>query len=272
MISAEQQKQIAKILKIDETKFSDAIKATEEVAVEIPEGLTAVTDKDLQHLKNTEYNNGKEAGVEMAVKDTKTKLNLEFTGKTVENLVEAAQKKAVEDAKIPVDKKVVELQGDIEKLRTENATLATEKAAKEGIASAALADREIYRQVPTLGENAIGIDPVVKLMRGDGYDFVKEGNDWVGKLNGETIKDNLAKPIAIKDIVSGYAKDNKLINEAAALPAGRGGGDGKTDPVFTKMSEVKKHFVDQGKSLNGDEFMTTVTTLKEKNADFDMAG
>ncbi len=101
---------IAKLTKIKAEDLKAAIESKDEVDLAVDEKLTVLTEDEVTTLKNNEYKNGKEKGVEMAVKATKEKLNLDFQGKTVDGLVEAAQKKAVEEAKVPVNDKVKELE------------------------------------------------------------------------------------------------------------------------------------------------------------------
>ena len=58
------------------------------------------------------------AAVEIAVKEARTKHALDFTGKTMDNLFEAFKTKVIADAKIEPNKKVVELEADLTKMRT----------------------------------------------------------------------------------------------------------------------------------------------------------
>jgi ABC-type Na+ efflux pump permease subunit len=131
---------LAVIARLTKTKVEDlesAEKAETEVEITIDEKLNVFSEDEVTVLKNNEYKNGKDKGVEMAVKDAKERMGLDFTGKTIDGLLSAAQKKALEDAKIEPAKQVQELQ---EKLKTVQVT-ASELQAK-------LTEKET--EIPTL--------------------------------------------------------------------------------------------------------------------------
>jgi peptidoglycan hydrolase-like protein with peptidoglycan-binding domain len=266
MLPAEQIKQIATLLKVDETKLTEAIKSDKEETIDIAAGLQTVTEDDLTRIKNAEYSNGKEKGVEMKVKDLKEKLGLDFQGKTIEGLVEAASKKSLADAKIEPAEKVKELQKDLEILRSANETLKGQITEKDGAVNKAKIDREIFKHVPK--SDSLTEDEFIGLMRMNGYDFKYEGNDLVAVKGDGIVKDNLAKPIPVKDVIATFAKEKKLSNEEVIV-GGRGGVDKKTGATFTKLSELKQHYTDQNKSTQGEEFLNHASKLKEANPEFD---
>ena len=256
-------------VKIDPAKLEAAAKDEKEVAIEFPKDLTILDEAGLKQVKDSEYANGKVKGVEMAVKETKEKLGVETTAKTVEGLVTAATTKALADAKITPDAKVLELQKDLEKVRTENATLTGTIAEKDKAVGKANTDRELFKQIPSLGENAIAIDKAINLMRADGYDFQIQEGKLVPMKDGEVMKDKVANVLQVKDVITGYAKENKLITEAVDLK-GRGGEGGKQTAVYLKQSEIKADFEKAGKSLNGSEYLDAVMAARKTNADFKM--
>jgi hypothetical protein len=269
MLTAELKAHIATSLKIDPAKLEEALKAEAETAVEYAKDLTVLDEAGLTQLKNNEYASGKTKGVEMAVKEAKEKLGVETSSKTVDGLVNAATAKALADAKITPDAKVTELQKDLEKLRTENATLTGTISEKEKIVTQAQTDRELFKQIPSLGENAPAVDMVVDIMRARGYDFQLQEGKLVALHGGEVVKDKVANVVPVKDIISGFAKESKLITEVIE-PTGRGGAGGRHSVAFTKQSEVKADFERQGKSINGTEYSDTVLALKKANPEFKM--
>lgn len=269
MLKKEQIKQIATLLKIDETKLADALKSTDEVDIELTAGLQTVTEEDLTRIKTAEYSNGKTKGIEIAIKETKEKLNLDFQGKTLDGLIEAANKKALADAKIEPDKKVKEMEADMTNLRSQITTLQGQITEKDGAVNKAKIDRELFKHIPSFGEKALTQDEFIQLMRFNGYDFKFEGNDLVAVKGDEVVKDNLAKPLAVKDVINGFAKEKKLITEEEIV-TGRGGSDGKGTVKFTKLSEVKAYYEKQGKSTMGEEFNNEVMKLRADNKEFDL--
>lgn len=273
MLTAEQKKTIATLLKVKPEDFDSALTATEEVALAIPEGIATLLPDDLTRVKNEEYGRGKTTGVEMAVKEAKEKLGIDFSGKSVDGLIEAANKKALADAKITPDAKVAELQKDMATLRSTNEALTQQIAQKDQERESALTDREIFRAIPSLGDNAPAVEKVIKLMRADGYDFKMQDGKLVPVKGGEVMKDATANVLEPKGVILTYAKAEKLISEGGAggdEPKGRGGGDGGKTPVFGKLSELTKHYESQGKSTLGQEFSAKVQELAKANPDFDM--
>jgi hypothetical protein len=274
MLTAEQKKTVAALLKVKLEDFESALTSTEEVALTIPEGIATLLPDDLTRVKNEEYGRGKTTGVEMAVKEAKEKMGIDFSGKSIDGLIEAANKKALADAKITPDAKVAELQKDMATLRTTNESLTQQIATKDAERESALTDREIFRALPSLGENAPAIDKVIKLMRADGYDFKIQDGKLVPVKGGEIMKDATANVLDPKGVIMEYAKAEKLIAEGAAGgsgdPKGRGEGDGGKTPVFSKLSELTKHYESQGKNTLGQEFSAKVQELVKANPEFDM--
>lgn len=268
MLSKELVKKIEETFKIP--GLSAAFEADGETDVELPDGVHVLTDEDLTRVKNTEYANGKTKGIEMEIKQFKEEQGLEFTGKNLKALGDAISKKAVEEAKIAPDKKVEQLTKDLDTIRAEYDTLKSTVEQKEAAVLRATADKELYRAIPTLGDNAPDVSIVVDLMRSRGFDFKVEDGQAVAYKDGNPIKDNLAKIVPLKDVIIGFAKENRLIAEQTTPPAGRGNGDSAA-PVYTKLSELKKDFEAQGKSALGAEFNAKAMELKRANADFDMS-
>lgn len=262
-------KQIAELLKISAEDFTAAVTSEDEQTLELPQ-VVALTDEELTRIKNDEYNKGKEKSVEMAVKDVKKALNLDFQGKSIEGLVEAATRKAIADAGIEPDKKVKELEKDLQTLRQHNELLNSQIKEKDSTLSQAQIEREIFRELPTLGEGTIGVDKLLKVMRVDGIEALMHEGKLVAAKDGEVIKDKTANPVLFKDYTMEYAKENKFISDGVITPTGRGAGDGKQTAVYTKLSEVEAAFKAQGKSTNGEEFLNKVSDLAKANPDFKM--
>lgn len=272
MLTAADKQKIAAILKVKLEDFEAAHAATEEVALNIPEGLTGLTTEDLTRVKTSEYNSGKTAGLEMAIKDTAKTMELDFSGKTLDGLIKAANDKALAAANIKPDAKVLELTKDIETLREANEGYKRQITEKETERDRALTDREIYRAIPSLGENAIAVDKVLSLMRVDGHEFKIENGALVPYKDGNPMKDTTANVLKPADVIRSYAKENKLISDDSGGsndPKGRGSGNSGVPTKFTKLSELKAHFESQGKNINGQEFNDKAMELAA-NAEFDM--
>lgn len=262
---------IATLAKVNVADLETAIKDEKEVDITIPEKLTTFTDDEVTTLKTNEYKSGKEAGVEMAVKDAKGKLGLDFNGKTIDGLVEAATKKALDDAKIAPDAKVTELEGKVSTLQNTVKEYETKLAEKETEVSGIKLNGELHKHIPQPGENGpvLGADSVILLMKADGYEFKQENGAVTGYKGGKQLQDKLSNPLPVNEIIGAFMKEKKLIGEDPAL-GGRGGGDKNPTGKAGKLSELKKQFTDQGKSLLGSEFSQAVAQAAKDNSEFDM--
>ena len=95
MLKKEHVEAVAKLLKMKPEDLTTAIADKDEVDITVPEG-TLFAETEIETLKTNEYKRGSQAAVEIQVKDAKEKHGLEFKGKTLEGLIEAAQKKALQ--------------------------------------------------------------------------------------------------------------------------------------------------------------------------------
>lgn len=273
MLKKETIQRLAKLAKIKAEDLETAIKAEAETDVVIDEKVTSYSEDEIGILKTNEYKSGKEKGVEIAVKDAKEKFNLDFAGKTIDGLVEHAKKAALEEAKIKPDQKVAELEDKVKVLQ--NTVLDYEKKVtdKETEVSAIKINSELYKVIPAHGENgpALAADDIIQLMRGNGYDFKLENGKIVPYKDGKQLQNHLSEPQNHKDVIDGFLKEKKLIASEENVPGGRGGKDSKQITNFTKLSEIKKSFTDQNKSLLGTEFSEAVKKAQAEYAEFDMS-
>lgn len=267
---------IASILKIKEADLEAAIKDEKEVDVAIDEKIQTYTEDELSTLKNNEYTKGKTAGVEIAVKEAKEELKLDFTGKTIKGLIDASNKKALEDAKIEPEKKVQEIQEKLATVQKNYQDLEQKVAEKEQEVRKVKRATILEKSVPALGEDGPVLDPsdIIGMMESKGYEFVEDASgNIVPKKDGKALEDKLGNALPVKDVITGFMKERKYISDGDDGKGGRGGsggGGGKAPAAFSKLSELKKHFEESGKSLLGEEFLNTAKKLKETNVDFDM--
>jgi hypothetical protein len=265
MLKQETIQKIEQLLKIK--GLAEAIRSEGEVDL-IIEGISTFSDEELQTLKSNSYKDGKKAGVEMDVDDMKKELGLDFQGKTVKGLVEALKKKVLDDAKIEPEQRVKELSKDLDTLRKENERLSQTLAEQKTEALRAKTDRELFKEVP---ETTLSASDLVDFARLKGYDFrLNEEGKIVPYKNGEPLKDKTANPLGAKDVLSEFAKEFKLLKPEEVIPEGRGGGDKKPLARPASISELKQQFLEQGKSVNGDEFRQAYQAAAKDNPDFKM--
>jgi ribosomal protein S13 len=264
-------KTIATKLKIKEEDLSAALTNTEEVDLEVDDSLTVLTEAEAKTLKANEYTNGKKAGIEIAVKDTKEKLDLDFTGKTVDGLLEAYKKKVLDEAKINPDKKVTELEGKITTLQNTVKEYETKLSERDTEVTGIRINGELYKHVPAAGEDgpAYEADDVIGLMKMKGYDFKLEGDKIVPYKDGKAMTDKLSNNRDPKEVIQEFMTEKKLL-PGAGVPAGRGGKDQKAGNNAGKLSDLKKQFEAQGKNVQGQEFAEAVKAAVAANKDFDL--
>lgn len=271
MLKKEDIQKLAALAKVKVEDLEAAIKDPEEKTIDVADGLHVFTETEITTLKTNEYNRAKVAAVEIAVKDAKEKMGLDFTGKTIEGLIDAASKKAVADAKIDPDKKVQELQEKLTTVQNSYKDLEAKLSEKETEISSVKINSEVFKHIPSFGENAPALaqDEVLQLMKANGYDFKNENGQVVAYKAGKQVQDKLSNPVDIKEVVTGFLKEKKLLTKEET-PGGRGGGNGTPPAKFSSMTELKKHFEANGKSLLGSEFSEAVSKAVKDNPEFSM--
>ena len=270
MLKKETIKQVAAFLKIKEADLDAALKDEKEVDLTFDTNLQTFTPDEVSTLKTNEYNSGKVKGVEMAVKEAKDKLGLEFTGKTIDGLVTAAQKKAVDDAKVEPDKKVQELNEKLTTVQNSYKQLEIQFKEKEGEIETGFIKGEVFKHIPDLGEGAgFDKDDVYAKMYREGYEFKKENGKVVAYKGGKQVLDKVSNAEDVKNVVNSFMTEKKLIT-GQQQPSGRGGANGAPTTKYATLSELKKSFTDQNKSHNGQEFYAAVQKAVAENKEFQM--
>jgi len=262
---------VALIAKLTKTKVEDleaAIKDEKEVDVVIDEKLTVLTEDETKTLKSNSYKEGKLAGVEMEVDEIKKEKGLEFTGKTVKGLVDAVAKKTLTDAKIDPDKKVTELEEKLKTVQQTATELQTKLTEKDAEVSSVKTQAMIVKDLPA--NTTLPADKILLLMKADGYDYKTEDGKIIWMKDGKAVTDKLGSNLDTKTIATEYVTANKLIATEDAGAGGRGGVDAGGSGKGGKLSDIKKKFEVEGKSLLGTEFSDAVAAAAKEDKDFDM--
>ena len=268
MLKKETITKVATLLKIKETDLEAAIKDEKEVDVAIDAKLQTFDDTELQTLKSNSYKEGKKAGVEMEVDEIKKELSYDFTGKTIKGLIEFNKKKVLEDAKIEPEKKVTELNEKLTTIQKSYKELETKLAEKDTEVATTKTKSEVFKHIPAFGEDS-GFDQedVYNKMVREGYEYKLENGKTVAYKDGKQVLDKVGNPVEIKDVVNNYVVEKKIVTPEAG-PKGRGGGNGAASSKFASLSELKKVYQDQGKSLMGQEFSEAVQKAAKENPEF----
>jgi len=194
----------------------------------------------IENIKKVE----KTAAVEIAVKDARTKLGLDFTGKTMDNLVEAYGKKVLAEAKIEPDKKVIALQQDMDKLRlnlTEKEQAVTAlQAERENEKRQANVEGTIMRHLPK-AKTKISVEDLAIIFKSKYRPSLNED----GKLvlhddKGAELKNDKTLALKTIDEVMLEFQTNYIEGPAGGGGGGDGTGGGKPGTMEAFNTEMQK--------------------------------
>lgn len=273
MLTKEQQKQIATLLKIDEAKLSEAITATDEVTLELADGIKVFTPAELESrdrsVKSKGYNEGKVAGVEMFVADQKEALGLDFDGKDGAKLIEALQAKTLTDAKMKPDEKVKEHEKTIAGLKENITKLEGQLSEKDGTVKKLSLTTKLATGIPA--GVPVDQDEFLYAMEKSGYSFEETEAGIIVKKNGQPLTaGNTEDPVDYKAAMLNYAKeDRKWLSDEPATPVGRGGSSStpRHATVAKKATEFEKQWQAEGKSLQSADYNAALTAAAKAAGD-----
>jgi hypothetical protein len=271
---------LAKLAKIKETDLETAIKATEEVAVTIPDDLYVLTAADLEVRDTNTRNDGIKAGKEIGIKEVRTAAGLdESVGKDAGKIATAIGAKAVTDAKIEPDKKVTMLNQQVAELQKSVGDRDTEIAGLKKANEQSTLDTKILAALPKNRAGLLTDAQYLTLIKTERTFDVVDGN-LVVKAGNDVVRDGSTKnPLALDKAIESLFSEKKWIDGAGGSggsggAGGRGGGDTNTPGKFTKRSEVVEAHEKAGKKLTGQDGIALteqLAQLKKDNPEFDLA-
>jgi hypothetical protein len=204
---------LAKFVKGGADVLQKAISSEEEVSLELIDGRF-VTDSELETMKTTVRNEGKQEGqtigYDFAMKDLKKDFNLEIEGKDRKVIADAIKNNILAEANKKPDAKIQELTTSLENLRK---TYSDEKSVWEQTESSYKGKlkeisvmSELQKNIPEV--RGLNKNQFMTLVRSE-YDFDFDDNGvLIAKKNGQTIKDTLEKVIPVTSILTDYATQN----------------------------------------------------------------
>lgn len=274
MLKKEALEKLAKLGKIEVSVLEAAIKATEEQDIAIPE-LNVFTTDELatrdSNAKKTGYNEGKVAGLEIAVKEQKEKLGLDIEGKDLGTLITAVQKKTLDDAKIEPSKQIEELKSEKLKLQQNLELAIKEKETLSGTITSIKTENDLISMFPENSTDILTNQEKLSSFKSV-FEVVKEDGKMVAKKDGVTVKDPTTQnPLEVKEVLKSYFTERKWVVEGEPNRQGRGsGGDSGKGGAILTLKELEKKFTDAGKSLQGQEFQAELDAAMKANPSFDM--
>jgi hypothetical protein len=258
---------LAKLLKVDASDLEAKINSEGEEEFTLPELQVFTNDELSTRLKNeksTSYNEGKDAGVEMLVKDKKKELGYEFEGRTLDAFLDFHNVKLKEGSAEP-DARVKELENDIKKLNSTHAEALTASGNQlndyRGKYQNSVITNQLLQLVPK--DTTIEKADIITLFKANFQTEIDENGKIQVKQNGETIKDpTTASPVDLKDIFSTFVTERKYVSATPGRGGDHeygGGGGPKTIAGFNENWEKS------GKSMMGSDYDTAYTKFREEN-------
>ena len=254
MIQNELKSFLTDTLGINTEALLKAMTSDEEVKVEFKSG-TLLDDVALNGLKETVkksgYEDGKVTGVEMEAKRIKEKFGIDVEGKNFDTILETFGKQTLTNAKIEPDKKVKELSTSLENLQKQYQNDLGLKDNEIKNLSSEIGNYKINGELSRhLPDGLTGIKPnqFATLAKTE-YGFDYEDGNFVAKRGDSILKDNIEKPLPVKDVLTTFAIQNGWI-----ASNGRGDGDNNgSQSGFKTIEDVYKH-MEQNKinPLSGD--------------------
>ena len=209
---------LAKVAGIDADALKAAIESEESVEIQIKPEDKSFNPSKYQEDENFNLwrkNYGDEkfiAGRETMIKETRNELGLEFEGKTMENLLNSFKGKVIKDASIEPEKRVGELESDLNNLRLQ---LKEKEETVNKINSDLLNTRFQYTVQDKLRSTLMGINAETVIPESDILDLYKNkrkiqqgDNNNLLLINPETnepLKDELRNPVKLEDDFKTFA-------------------------------------------------------------------
>lgn len=271
-LKAETKKKIAEYLKIKDTDLDAAIKDEKEVDLPIPEDLQVLTKDELETRDSNNKKTGETAGREMGMKEVKKAAGLpdDAPSKDPVKLAQAIVNKGLADAKINPDEKVGQLNEQVQLLQTQLLAKDTEVANTKKLAADAALDRSILAAFPKERGSNLNDEDYLTLVKRT-YTFKEHDGKIIVEKEGKVLRHaNTQDPLPLAEAVGGIFTERKWVGEEKIVPGGRGGGNNLPAGGFTKLSDLKKHYADQNKSMLGQDFAQDVEKAAKDNKDFDM--
>jgi len=246
---------LEKSLKLESGTLQKAIDNEETVDVELQELVVRTKEEDETNLTNirTELKDEfQTAGLEVAVKAARTEHNLEFEGKTVNNLLEAFKAKTLKDAEIEPNKRIEELETDIGKVR-ENLT-ASELKFTDLTADVAKGKSQTAINSAIMGsikgDTTLSKSQMVTLFNDEHQTERNEDGVLVIKKNGEVLKNTTDRSLlTIDQVMTDFAKP--FLKQAAG---GGGGGDETGNHKEGTLAAFKAEMKEKNVGPSSNEF------------------
>jgi hypothetical protein len=238
---------IEKALRLEEGTISNAISSEEEVSISIPENLVIRTNEEIETREKNLKETSKQAGIEIAIKNTRSELGLEFEGKTMDNLLSAYKDKLTNDLTKEPNSIIEDLKKDKEKfqniVKEKDSQIETLNSSITNIKNKAVIESSVIRafgQVTEGVKTSIPTQDIRDLFMLKNQIDIQDGKTVVLR-DGEVVKDQTTlEPISVNDVASEFIKGYVQTPEGGTGKADNNGGAASgTFDAFSKEMESK---------------------------------
>lgn len=241
---------------VDNQVIQDAISDADnpkEITIQNDDFIVRSKEDDSTYVENHKRDARKE-GVEIAIKNARNDMGLDFQGKTMENLLKAAQAKAVADANI----KPTEMQATIDELRGKLTEKDNEYNSLQGQFDSFKSNVQVEGTLRNTINSSFGdklnmpLNQVMTLFKAE-FEAKTGENGVEFYKNGQLIKDNLASPAKANDVITSFFDNNKHLLKP--VQGGAAGGDSNGSGGKKTTADFNKEQADAGNPLNSPKYI-----------------
>lgn len=265
MLSEKSVSNLATILGTDAKSLMAQISSEEEVDITLPSG-DFFTEDELSKRDTSKYLEGKDAGVEMLVKNLKKEKGYQFESKNIEDFLNHYEEDLKSKYSKNSDERVKELEGDLTKVKSsyeqELESLREQQSKYQKQLRSLELNNSLMGMMPK--ETTIKKDAIITLFNTE-HDIVEEdGRKFVVK-NGQKLKnDKTAEPLEISQVFNEWVVKENFVK----TQPGRGGqnetGDSGLSGIKT-ISKFQEKLESEGVSPNTLEYQKRYSEWRSKN-------
>jgi hypothetical protein len=248
------------VLGIDVSKLTEAIKAEDEVSLEVP---TLYTEDQKTSFGKNRFDEGKTAMSEILAKDVKKTFNIEVDSKDINEVVKAFGEKKVSELGKP-NEKIATLESEKQDLQNKLQALSSEKQTLESDFNKKLFGIEVKSQLTSLiPENTTIAKEDVATLFLNNYSVDKdEQGRTVIKKDGKVEQDNVLNPLDLNTVVNTFLDTKGLVKKSGmGGKSTTGGGSAK----FENMAEYMEYCQNNDIEPMGQEGQAMLSENKSEN-------
>lgn len=211
------------LLKLIEGNESDDL--TLDSGIFTIEGAKLFTDDDISQIKNNFANNGKTEAQKEFLKNAVEKAGLQGEFKSIDNIFDEVKKQALKDAKIEPDKKISELQKQLETAQnniTEKEKLLSNKDKEiEQINVNSI----IFSKLPEKIPGNLTRQEAAQILKMNS-NFIKENNNYYPLVDGNKMQDDKGNFISYESFIESKINEKGWNSQTGGNTPGKGGDHG----------------------------------------------